>query len=134
MKTIKKIACFTVVTLTVIACTSNLEDLNGTFESETNILQFSTRSTLNNLTIVYHGKTYETSYMMADDSTYLLLNSEVDQLVGDLEDTKPNLMTFYHANGNIEYFDNEEDFSNNKERLYTEHCKEEKISFVLPRE
>ena len=44
------------------------------------------------------------------------------------------LMTFYHANGNIEYFDNEEDFSNNKERLYTEHCKEEKISFVLPRE
>ena len=23
------------------------------------------------------------------------------------------LMTFYHANGNIEYFDNEEDFSNN---------------------
>jgi hypothetical protein len=43
------------------------------------------------------------------------------------------LMTFYHANGNIEYFDNEEDFSNNKERLYTEHCKEEKISFVLPR-
>ena len=134
MKTIKKIACFTVVTLTVIACTSNLEDLNGTFESETNIQQFSTRSTLNNLTIVYHGKTYETSYMMADDSTYLLLNSEVDQLVGDLEDTKPNLMTFYHANGNIEYFDNEEDFSNNKERLYTEHCKEEKISFVLPRE
>ena len=31
------------------------------------------------------------------------------------------LMTFYHANGNIEYFDNEEDFRNNKERLYTEH-------------
>lgn len=126
MKTLKKIASVLVIVLVAVSCTNDLEEINVVSNDTTHNYQVTSRSNSNCLKIVYHGMTYESIYTIAEDSIYLYQNPKVENLIAELNTNKPNLMTFFHVDGTIEYFDNEADFELNKDRLMAEHEMEKK--------
>lgn len=126
MKTLKKIASVLVFGLVTVSCTNDLEEINVLSNDAKSEHEVTSRSNSSSLKIVYHGKTYESVYAMERDSTYSYQNPEVVSLIEELNSTKKNLMTFFHVDGTIEYFDNEADFNLNKDRLITEHEIEKK--------
>lgn len=123
-ESIKKDASVLIAGLVVASCANDLDGFISIPDNATGVQQISTRSSSDNLKIVYHGKVYETLYTIIDDSIYSYQNSEVKDLMDNLSETRPNLRTFIHGNGVIEYFDDENDFNLNKERIMSEYEKE----------
>ena len=103
------------------SCANDLDGFISIPDNATGVQQISTRSSFDNLRIVYHGKVYETLYTIIDDSIYSYQNSEVKDLMDNLSETRPNLRTFIHGNGVIEYFDDENDFNLNISRYVKKH-------------
>ena len=124
MKALKKIASVVIAGLVVVSCANDVDGFISIPDAATGVQQISTRGSSDNLKIVYHGKVYETLYTIINDSTYLYQNSEVKDLIDNLNETRPNLRTFIHGDGVIEYFDDENDFNLNKERIMSEYEKE----------
>ena len=106
------------------SCANDSDGFISIPDNATGVQQISTRSSFDNLRIVYHGKVYETLYTIIDDSIYSYQNSEVKDLMDNLSETRPNLRTFIYGNRVIEYFDDENDFNLNKERIMSEYEKE----------
>ena len=123
MKALKKIASVVIAGLVVVSCANDVDGFISIPDDATGVQQISTRGSSDNLKIVYHGKVYETLYTIINDSTYLYQNSEVKDLIDNLNETRPNLRTFIHGDGVIEYFDDENDFNLNKERIMSEYEK-----------
>lgn len=57
----------------------------------------------------YHGKTYESTYTVTEDSICLYQNPEVNKLAQQFDHT-PGLISFYYPNMEVEYFDNDAEF------------------------
>lgn len=56
---------------------------------------------------LYKGINYETKILVVNDSIVLYDDQAIEKLLADL-DALPNLVTYQHRNGLIEYFDNRE--------------------------
>lgn len=134
MKIFKKNTSVLILSLALASCINGLEEINTPSNSISDIPQESTRSLTDSLEIVYHGESYKTAYMITEGSTYIYQNSKVRNLIDNLNLNQPNLMTFFHKNGIIEFFDNEDDFKLNKKRLVAEHRIEKKSPLILSRE
>ena len=61
-----------------------------------------------NYEFLYKGKAYETSLLVVDDSIVSVENKEVEDLFLSLN-ALPDLVTYVHRNGEIEYFDDREE-------------------------
>lgn len=72
------------------SCANDLDGFISIPDNATGVQQISTRSSSDNLRIVYHGKVYETLYTIIDDSIYSYQNSEVNDLMDNL--VKPGLI------------------------------------------
>lgn len=55
---------------------------------------------------IYSGAEYEAQYYLVSDSVVDIKDDDVKQLLDDLY-SLPNLVTYFHRNGIIEYFDND---------------------------
>lgn len=90
-ESIKKDASVLIAGLVVASCANDLDGFISIPDDATGVQQISTRSSSDNLRIVYHGKVYETLYTIIDDSIYSYQNSEVKDLMDNLSETRPNL-------------------------------------------
>ena len=67
-ESIKKDASVLIAGLVVASCANDLDGFISIPDDATGVQQISTRSSSDNLRIVYHGKVYETLYTIIDDS------------------------------------------------------------------
>ena len=65
---------------------------------------------------IYHGKTYESSYEIINDSLKRYNNPDVEMLAQKF-DASPTLTSFYYPNHEIEYFDSEEELDASFDRI-----------------
>jgi len=84
------------------ACNNDVENLTEQNEQE-NTLEEQTFS------FTYKGKAYSSDYIVNDDVA-VYSNKDVEDILKYLEETKPNLVTYEHPDGSIEYFDDMEDY------------------------
>lgn len=65
---------------------------------------------------IYHGKVYESTYIIVEDSIRLYQNPEVNKLA-QLFDYTPGLVSFYYPNMEVEYFDSDKEFTENFDEI-----------------
>lgn len=63
-----------------------------------------------NQSFIYKGDIYESDFYVDQDSSVIFTNEIVNEVAEKLR-LVPNLASFVHSNGQIEYFDNMEDFN-----------------------
>lgn len=110
------------------SCNNDLEGFSGA-NTEVQGKSVITRSATDVMKIVYHGKVYETKFIIDGDSCFYT-NSDFNSIVSNLDAEGNDIVTFLHANGTMELFDNQSDFSLNKERLMAEHKEEKRAVFM----
>ncbi|WP_455628259.1 hypothetical protein [Parabacteroides chinchillae] len=78
-----------------------------------------TNEEINEIKFLYKGVLYSSQYQIAEDSTFIFSNKDVDNIANTLKGM-PNLVTFVYPSGIIEYFDDPLDMDNrlNLEKTY----------------
>lgn len=114
------------------SCTNDFEGFSSDADNGVQGEAVVTRSVTNVLKFTYHGKVYETERVVTGDSCFYT-NLDFNNVVNNLKTSGNDFVTFLHANGMVELFDNQSDFDLNKERLMEEHNKEKKVIFMQDR-
>lgn len=106
-----KVFIFTMLATVGLVFTSCENNLNEVQVPENNFKDpINSRSgDIESIKFIYHGKTYESTYTMTEDSVCLYHNSEVNKLAQQFDHT-PGLVSFYYPNKDLEYFDNDGEF------------------------
>lgn len=82
---------------------------------------------------LYQGVDYETTMQLVNDSIVLIENQTVEQLLADLNDL-PNLVTYQHRDGTIEYFDNRDALMSVLPNIVAKEEKETSSPHATPRD
>lgn len=101
---------FSLFAVSLISCNQEIDEPIKNLElyvaQGTRSLNIVKKDTLvQNYEFLYKGKAYETSLLVVDDSIVSVGNKEVEGLFSSLN-VLPDLVTYIHRNGEIEYFDN----------------------------
>lgn len=96
MKFIPKLSLLVFIGIAFISCEN--EDEVGIPDNTPN---------LKSISFIYEGVTYSSTYEFDKDSLMVFDNNEVEVLYARL-DSMPELATYVHSNGMVEYFDNSE--------------------------
>ena len=104
---------FSLFAVSLISCNQEIDESIKKLELDvaqsTRSLNIVKEDTLvQNYEFLYKGKAYETSLLVVDDSIVSVENKEVEDLFLSLN-ALPDLVTYVHRNGEIEYFDDREE-------------------------
>ncbi len=104
-----------IATFMFVSCSNDLSEVQ-TPSSEVNPSVDSRSEGDKSVRFIYHGKVYESNYVMLNDSVCLYQQPEVDELAQKF-DQMQGLVSFCYPNKEIEYFDDEEDFQSEFTRI-----------------
>ncbi|WP_455786754.1 hypothetical protein [Parabacteroides goldsteinii] len=96
-----KNVCFLLISFLLITCScqNNIDDSDSILNQKVEI---------ENVSFIYKGVLYQSEVQFINDQDGIFLNKEVQTIADNLK-TNPNLSTFIHEDGTIEYFDKPED-------------------------
>ena len=111
MKSISKILCASCLLLGALSCSDDLMNENESFE---NMMLNETKATEvvddnKKFSFIYKGNVYNFKYKTIDDSVVWVNDTVIYNQLKNLYKL-PNLVTYMHKNGEIEYFDNNDSF------------------------
>lgn len=104
-----------IIALIFTSCDNNLSEARIP-ENNTGYQINSRSENMESIKFIYHGKVYESTYIVTEDSTCLYQNPEVNKLTQFFDHT-PGLVSFYYPNMEVEYFDSDEDFKEKFDKI-----------------
>lgn len=137
MKKLNYLVALVCTTAVLISCNDELNDFSGNNQEsivEVKSLGISPSDTIVKMCkFLYQEVNYETTMLVVNDSIFSVEDQTVEQLLIDLYEL-PNLVTYQHRNGLIEYFDNREALMSVLPDIVAKEEKETGSSHATPRE